>query len=592
MAAKQDTTSLSLPNDVGSCHDMIEGLLQTLAEREGRVHELESIVDQLIRERFGPKRERYVDPDQQQLFDNHDADHEKDSSANEPEAEQDNETSQKKRRRGGTGRRQLDANRRREQVTHRLREDQKECPHCRAQLVIVLVKGAEQWSYRPAEIFGLEHLHEKGYCNCCHEHVVQADKPPQMIEKGAADASLLAHLTTSKQGDHLPLYRYEEISLRNGWWIPRSTQAGWLYQVSLTAVILYAWMASRVLNGRIINTDATGAPVLEPGAGQVQKGTVWVYCGQQEVCPCLIYDYTRTGEGEGPRRFLEGYEGYLQADAATVFDQLYSRGTVFEVACAAHMRRYFYKARHSAALESHRALVYFRQLYMLERELAEVTDDQRRAVRQERALPILAEFKTWLDEQSQVVVPKTEIADAVRYALNQWDAFLRYCDEGWIFIDNTRSERALRPIAIGRRNWLFFGSDGGGRTGAILYTLVASCKANRVHPYHYLEDVYRRLPAIREHESLLPLLREACEQVVLVDGTRPNIDSMSRPLDYLRVLKDYARPLIELFRDDTRVDPQVREELDMLLPNHWLTENPEARLEINRRIRLVGEEAA
>ena len=121
---------------------------------------------------------------------------------------------------------------------------------------------------------------------------------------------------------------------------------------------------------------------------------------------------------------------------------------------------------------------------------------------------------------------------------------------------------------------------------------MASCKANRVHPYHYLEDVYRRLPAIREHESLLPLLREACEQVVLVDGTRPNIDSMSRPLDYLRVLKDYARPLIELFRDDTRVDPQMREELDAMLPNHWLAANPEARLEINRRIRLVGEQAA
>ena len=149
-----------------------------------------------------------------------------------------------------------------------------------------------------------------------------------------------------------------------------------------------------------------------------------------------------------------------------------------------------------------------------------------------------------------MVVPKTEIADAVRYSLNQWEAFVRYCDEGWLLIDNTRSERALRPIAIGRRNWLFFGSDGGGRTGAILYSLVASCKANRVHPYQYLEDVYRRLPKIREHQSLLPLLRAACEQVeVWRRGTRPDVDSMRRPLDYLRILKDHSRPLIELLRD-------------------------------------------
>ena len=261
------------------------------------------------------------------------------------------------------------------------------------------------------------------------------------------------------------------------------------------------------------------------------------------------------------------------------------------MACGAHMRRYFYKARHSAALEAHRALVYFRQLYLLERELAELTNEERRATRQEHALPILGEFKTWLDEQSQVVVPKTELATALRYSLNQWDAFVRYCEEGWLLMDNTCSERALRPIAIGRSNWLFFGSDGGGRTGAILYSLVASCKANRVHPYHFLEDVYRRLPLIREDASLLPVLQEACERIVFTDGTRPNVDNMSCALDYLRVLKDHPRPLIELFRVDTILNESVRSALDDLLPDHWLAAHPDARLEINRRTRLVGDAA-
>ena len=181
------------------------------------------------------------------------------------------EAEPRKKRRGGTGRRRLNKNCRREKRIHRLREDQKCCAKCGAPLVIVLVKGPNSGVTVQSEIFGLIHMHEKGFCNCCHDHVVVADKPPQMIEKGAADASLLAHLTTSKQGDHLPLYRYEEISLRSGWWIPRSTQVGWLYQTSLTAVILYAWMASRVLNGRLINTDATGAPVLEPGAVKFRK---------------------------------------------------------------------------------------------------------------------------------------------------------------------------------------------------------------------------------------------------------------------------------------------------------------------------------
>ena len=179
----------------------------------------------------------------------------------------------------------------------------------------------------------------------------------------------------------------------------------------------------------------------------------------------------------------------------------------------------------------------------------------------------------------------------MRYALNQWEAFVRYCEQGWLLIDNTRSERALRPIAIGRSNWLFFGSDGGGRTGAILYSQVASCKANRVHPYYYLEDVYTRLPMIREHTSLLPILRQACEQVELDDGSRPQLGSMERPLDYLRVLKDYPRPLIELMRDETALDPGVVEELNALLPNHWLDAHQKARLEINRSTRLVGEVA-
>lgn len=585
MSADQDARPASFPQDIASCHAMLEGVFQSLTEKEKRIGELEAFVEALIRERNGRKSERY-DPDQLALFQLKTED---DGDVAEPPEAEDAAPPAKRRR--NQGRRRLDANARREKKFHRLRDDQKVCPKCGAVLTIALVEGKLCWAYQPAEIFGIQHMLEKGFCNCCHEHVEVADKPPSMIEKGAADASLLSHLTTSKQGDHLPLYRYEEISLRNGWWIPRSTQAGWLCQTAVTAVILYSWMASRILQGKLIGTDATGVPVLDPGAGQVRKGTIWTYCGQQEVCPYLIYDYWPTGEGEAPRRFLEGYEGYLQADAASVFDQLYLQGPILEVACGAHMRRYFYKARHSAPREAHCALGYFRQLYMLERELADVPDGERREQRQDRALPLLENFRFWLDDLSPIVVPKTEIATAVGYALNQWEAFIRYCDEGWLIIDNTRSERALRPIAIGRNNWMFFGSDGGGHTGAILYSLVASSKANRVHPYHYLNDVYERLPVVRQHASLLPLLQEACAEVRFRDGTRPNVERLETALDYLRVLKDHPRPLVEVMRDPSRLDTAIVDELTALLPDRWHDAHPEYHLEINRKTRLVGEVA-
>ncbi len=584
MSAEQDAVPTSFPQDIASCHAMLAGVMQSLAERERRIGELEDIIDTLIRERYGRKSERY-DPDQLALFQ---------IQNEEPVADaptEDAPPQPPKGRRGGGGRRRLDPNARREKRLHRLRDDQKQCPKCGAVLTIAIVEGKLCWAYQPAEIFGVQHLHEKAFCNCCHEHVQIADMPPSMIAKGAADASLLSHLTTSKQGDHLPLYRYEEISLRNGWWIPRSTQAGWLRQTAITAVLLYAWMASRILQGKLIGTDATGVPVLEPGAGRVRKGTVWTYCGQQEVCPYLIYDYWPTGEGEAPRTFLQGYEGYLQADAASVFDQVFLRGLVSEVACGAHMRRYFYKARFSAPHEAHRGLGYFRQLYMLERELADASTEERRAQRQRRAMPLLQTFKAWLDELAPVVVPKTEIATAVGYALNQWEAFCRYCDEGWLLIDNTRSERALRPIAIGRSNWMFFGSDGGGHTGAVLYSLVASSKANRVHPYHYLKDVYERLPAVREQASLLPLLRDACQQVRLTDGTCPNLGTLPTALDCLRVLKDRPHPLIEVMRDPSHLDSSIVTELTALLPDRWHDAHPEYHLEINRKTRLVGEVA-
>ncbi len=239
---------------------------------------------------------------------------------------------------------------------------------------------------------------------------------------------------------------------------------------------------------------------------------------------------------------------------------------MLEVACAAHMRRYFYKARHSAPREAHRALVYFRQLYLLERELADVADADRRAQRRSRALPLLEEFKTWLDELAPTVVPKTEIAAAVGYALNQWEAFVRYCDEGWLMIDNTRSERALRPIAIGRSNWMFFGSDGGGHTGAIS-VFAGRFEQSQPRPSVSLPGGCLRAAAGDPRARVAAAAAsEACAEVRFPDGTRPNLATLRSPLDCLRVLKDHPRPLIELMRDPSRLDTVHRRRADRAAP--------------------------
>lgn len=573
------------PNDVETLKVLVDDLIRSLEKEKQKVADLELAMDRLIRKQFGSKSERFVDPNQLSLFTDDSASAATENIEDAELGEDDDEPPPQGRRRPRGGRRPLGENLKRIREEHLLDDTECNCALCGGQLDLRMIKGAELLGYRPPEYFVTEHYHQTGFCNCCDEHVIKAKRPPQMIPKGMADASMLAHVITNKKGDYLPLYRQEEISLRHGFGLPRSTQADWLKRASWTSTILYSWMASRVLRGQVIGMDETRAPVLEPGSGKVQSGRMWVYCGQLEVCPYLIYEYTRTKEGVWPKTFLAGYEGYLQADAANSFDRIFKSNKVWEVACGAHMRRYFHEALETSSLEARIALAYFRRLYKIERMIKPLTPEERREYRQDQALPILEEFKSWIDETK--ATPKSDLGAALRYAKNHWDAFTRYCDEGWLIIDNTRSERALRTIAIGRRNWLFYGNDGGGRTGAILSSLVGSAKVNCVSPYHYLEDIFEQMPKVRQHPALLPILQAACQQVEFKDGTRPNMVSLEDPIDYLRILKDNPRILTQQMIEN-ELDPDITAALDSMLPDHWLKAHPEHYLPINRRTRLVG----
>jgi hypothetical protein len=209
-----------------------------------------------------------------------------------------------------------------------------------------------------------------------------------------------------------------------------------------------------------------------------------------------VYDFTDSRSRDGPQSFLQGYSGYLQADAYGGYDGVYAGGQVIEVACWAHARRKWHEARTSDPVRSHQALTLIQRLYDVEENCRQLEPDLRRAERQKRSAPLLADFRAWLDAACADSLPKSPIGQAATYACNQWQALTRYCEDGELTIDNNAGERAMKIPALGRKAWLFVASRAGGRRAAILFTLVASCKANQVEPWAYLRDVFSRLPAL------------------------------------------------------------------------------------------------
>jgi len=260
-----------------------------------------------------------------------------------------------------------------------------------------------------------------------------------------------------------------------------------------------------VLASKVIHTDDTGVPVLDRDRTETREGRLWVYVSDGHPAD-LVYDYTADRTRAGPLAFLGDFRGYLQADAYAGYDALYATGRVVEVACWAHARRYFFDAKASDPVRALPALAFIQQLYAVEREVKGADAETRRARRAEQALPVLARFRQWLDAQADRVLPKSPTGEAVGYARAQWTALTRYCEDGALAIDNNVSERALRRVVTGRANWTFCGSDAGGRRAAILYSVVATCKAHGIDPWAYLRDVLERIPSHpnRRRAELLP----------------------------------------------------------------------------------------
>ena len=473
-----------MPNDVTLLQEIVAQQSSTIDSLQSELAQLKHYVAQLVRARFGPRSER-LDPNQLTLFTAPVVE------ASPPALDVEETPVQSHTRRGG-GRNELPAVLPRERIEHDLTEHEKVCPGCGQLRQRIGCETSEQLEFIPAQLKVLEHVRWKYACRHCQEHVAIAEPPAKPIDKGLPGPGLLAQVAVGKFSDHLPLYRLEDVFARGGVELSRSTLCRWARCTAQLLEPLSQLMVDRVCRSQVIHTDDTPVSVLDPTLPKTRTGRFWVYCGDPQN-PYSVYDYTASRKRDGPANFLKDYQGYLQADAFAGYDGIYAAGTVKQVLCWAHARRKFFEAKEAQPREAHPALAFIARLYDIEREAKSLSVEARRNLRQERSLPLLAEFHTWLTELTGRILPKSPVGQAIHYLLPRWEGLTRYCEDGALAIDNNLAERTLRPCAIGRKNWLFLGNDRGGRTAAVLFSFTASCKANQVEPWAYLQDVITQL---------------------------------------------------------------------------------------------------
>jgi transposase len=377
---------------------------------------------------------------------------------------------------------------------HDLSEAEKTCSCCGRQMDRIGEDITRELELQPAKLEAHIHVRPKYACRCCKEGVCAAPLPQRPIPGGIAGPGLISEVIVSKFGDHLPLYRLEDILVRYGVWIPRSTLCDWVKSAAELFKPLYELQRWRVLQSTVMWTDDTSVTILGGPHGSFQ-GHFWTYLGYEQ--PYSVYDFTTSRSRDGPASFLRGFAGYLHADAFSGYDAIFlgPHAAIREVACWTHARRKFFDAVKSYLRESHQVLEWIRQLYDIEDRARTWSPEARRQFRVAEAIPVLDKIEAYLAELAGRVLPKSSLAKAVTYARNQWAALRRYTEDGRLTIDNNVSERTLRHQAIGRKNWLFLGSEAAGPRAAVLYTILAGAKRHRIEPWCYVRDLLLRLHA-------------------------------------------------------------------------------------------------
>ncbi len=385
------------------------------------------------------------------------------------------------------------------------------CPSCGGALRRIGEDVTETLDYVPGRFKVVRHVREKLSCRAC-DTVVAAPAPDHAIARGRAGAGLLAHIVVSKYYDHLPLYRQAEIFAREGVNLETSTLSGWVGATAAALQPLIDALAGEVMVSDTLHVDDTPVPVLAPGTGKTKTGRLWTYVRDERPFagsrpPAALFFYSPDPKGEHPRAHLKDFRGVIHADGYAGFNELFAGGRIVEAACWAHVRRKFFDVHAAIASPiAKEALDRIGQLYRVEETINGSPPDHRRRERQQRSTPIAEALAAWADETVRKLSRKSELAAAFRYMRGRWAALVRCFDDGRLALDNNPAERALRGVAIGRKNWLFAGSDAGGRRAAAMYSLIESAKLNGLNPQLYLADLLARIadhPA-RHITQLLP----------------------------------------------------------------------------------------
>jgi transposase len=388
---------------------------------------------------------------------------------------------------------------------HDVSEADKQCSGCGRAKDRIGQDESRMLEYVPAKLEVHIHVRPKYACRYCKDRVTSPPLPPRPIARGIAGPGLIAQIVVAKFGDHLPLYRQEDFFTRHGLHIPRSTLCDWVQAAAELLRPLYERQKELVLKSPVLWTDDTPVTLLSLGQAGSRTARFWTYIADEH--PYSVYDFTESRARDGPANFLQGFEGYLHADAYGGYDQIYlgSNDAICEVACWAHTRRKFFDAINSSPREVHQLLEWIRQLYDVEERAGELSADARREVRAREAMPVLDRLGARLAELEKRALPKSVLSKAVSYASNQWQALCRYVEDGRLSIDNNVSERTLRHQAIGRKNWLFLGSTQAGPRAAVLFTILAGAKRQRIEPWTYLRELLLRLHDDDPHlDDMLP----------------------------------------------------------------------------------------
>jgi transposase len=516
-----DVDLRKLPDDASLPKDIVLSLLNQLEVKyQEKIHHLEEQLRLFKNELFGRSSERHLElpADQLLLFKGHAEPDTGDTSTSDDKIIV-GAHARKKR-----GRKPLPEDLPRVDIIHDLSEDEKQCG-CGARLSCIGQEVCEKLDYIPARLRVERHVRYKYACKSCEgvdddgPIVRIAPAPVQLIPKSNATAGLLAHIGVSKFADGLPLYRQQKIFSRLGIELSRAVMAKWLVQAAGHCNGLMNLLQDEIRGGPLIGIDESPLQVLkEPGRKNTSKSYMWVYRGGQPDHPVLLYQYHRTRSGREALEFLDDYHGYIQSDDFSGYDHLDQKPDIVHLGCWAHARLKFVKVvqvrkKHRSKRVNPKglaevALDYIGRLYQIEKEAQrrELDAVQIYQLRQEKAKPVLAEFKDWLQTNQPLTPPKGLLGQAISYTLANWEKLVIYIEDGRLRPDNNLVENAIRPFVVGRKNWLFAGSPDGARASATFFTLIQTAKANGLEPYAYLRHIFEKLPLAKSEQDLKGLL--------------------------------------------------------------------------------------